>query len=273
MLFILFCFQDVVICQEKYINPDSISFVILYNEVSLNDSLISDQGFSCLVECGGSSCLFDAGRIPETLKRNAETIGADYSKIDRIFISHLHSDHVGGLPGIISKCNKPVLFLPFSYPKKQTAQGRRYVVESIEKANPYVSDIIKKRESFNIDGFLYSTGMFEEQTYEQALIINTTKGLIILVGCSHPGIAEIVHRAKLLMKQDVYFVMGGFHLAVTDDERVKSIANELKGVTKFIAPCHCTGDKAQQIFKEIFKEDYIEIKTGLQFKLNERSLK
>ena len=70
------------------------------------------------------------------------------------------------------------------------------------------------------------------------------------------------------MKQNVYYVMGGFHLAVTDSGIVKGIANELRGLTEFIAPCHYTGDKAQEIFKEIFKEDYVEIKTGLRFKIN-----
>ncbi len=110
--------------------------------------------------------------------------------------------------------------------------------------------------------------MFEDQTYEQALIISTTKGLIVLVGCSHSGILEIVRSAKSLMKQDVYYVMGGFHLALTDSRIVKGIANELRRLAKFIAPCHCTGDKAQEIFKETFKEDHIERKTGLRSKIN-----
>ncbi len=253
---------------SRLIHPDSISFTILYNDLPLNDSLIGDQGFSCLIEFGGNSYLFDAGRIADILRKNTETMGVDCSLIDHIFISHLHSDHFGGLPGIIQKCNKPGLHLPYSLPKTQSEQGRKYILESLKIVEPNTSVISWNKESVKINENVYSTGMIEEQSYEQALIITTTKGLIVLVGCSHPGIVEIVQRAKSLMKQDVYFVMGGFHLAVTDSEVVQGIANELRGLTKFIAPCHCTGNKAQEIFYETFKEDYIEIKTGLRFTLN-----
>ena len=88
-------------------------------------------------------------------------------------------------------------------------------------------------------------------------------------GCAHPGIIEIVRRAKALMKQDVYFVMGGFHLIPIDSTQVKTIAQELRKLTKYVGPCHCTGTKAQGIFKEIFKEDYIDIQAGMKLKLGD----
>ncbi|MEE9443497.1 MAG: MBL fold metallo-hydrolase [candidate division Zixibacteria bacterium] len=253
--------------QEKLINANEISFTILYNDVPLNDSFVGDQGFSCLIEIADHFYLFDGGRIAEILAKNAEALGLDCSRIDFIFISHLHSDHIGGLPGIIEKCDRPALYLPFSFPENQSPKGRDYVVGKLEKVKQYVSDTIQIMEPFKLNEHFHSTGMFEDQTYEQALIINTTNGLIILTGCSHPGIVEIVRRAKSLMKKEIYFVMGGFHLAVTDSEQVQSIANELRGLTKYMAPCHCTGEKAREIFKNVFKDDYIEIKTGLTFKV------
>jgi len=93
--------------------------------------------------------------------------------------------------------------------------------------------------------------------------------LIIITGCAHPGILNIVRHTKELMKQDVYFVMGGFHLIRTDSTQVKTIAQELRKLTKYIGPCHCTGEKAQEIFKDIFKENYINIQAGLKLKLGE----
>jgi len=249
------------------IHPDSISFTILYDNEPLNDSYVADNGFSCLVEIADSSYLFDAGRIAGNLGINTEKLGIDCSRINFVFFSHLHSDHIGGLPGIIGKCNKPALYLPFSFPKTQDERGRAFVVEKLENAMPLVSDTIHLKECVRLNEHCYSTGMFEDRTYEQALIINTSKGLIILVGCSHPGIDAIVRQAKSLMKRDVYCVMGGFHLVGTDSEQVKSIADELKSLTKYIAPCHCTGKKAQGIFKDVFKEDYIEIRAGLAFKV------
>lgn len=89
-----------------------------------------------------------------------------------------------------------------------------------------------------------------------------------MVGCSHPGIIEIVKQAKSLTKREVYLVMGGFHLAVTDYQKVNSIARELRNLTRFIAPCHCTGENATQILKDVFKNDYVEIKAGLTFSIS-----
>ncbi|UCE18450.1 MAG: MBL fold metallo-hydrolase [Gemmatimonadota bacterium] len=272
ILLLLLC--NVILCvpfeirsQEKPIDPGSISFTILYNDVPLNESFIGDQGFSCFIEIPDHAFLFDAGRIAEHLARNTEKSGIDCSKIDFIFISHLHSDHIGGLPGIIEKCDRPLLYLPFSFPKTQTAKGRTFIVERLDRVKRYVSDVVEIKEPVKLNEYFYSTGMIEDRTYEQAFIITTTKGLMIVTGCSHPGIVEIVRRAKTFMKREVYFVMGGFHLAATDSEEVKSIATELRGLTKFIAPCHCTGEAAQETFRSVFREDYIEIKTGLTFKV------
>jgi len=104
--------------------------------------------------------------------------------------------------------------------------------------------------------------MIEEQTYETCAHCSTSRGLIVVTGCAHPGILELVKRAKELMKQDVWFVIGGFHLVSTDTTRVKAIAQELRKLTKYVGPCHCTGEKAQGIFKNVFKQHYVEIAAG-----------
>lgn len=270
-LFIILILTHPTMSQDKLINPDEITFKVLYNNIPLNDSFAGDNGLSCLIEIGEHSYLFDAGRIPEILTGNTEALEIDASKIDFIFISHIHSDHIGGLPGIIEKCNRPLLYLPASFPKSQAPKGREYVVSKIVKAKPFVSDTIHIKEAVKLNEYFYSTGMFEDRTYEQALIINTSEGLIILTGCSHPGIVEIVRGAKSLLNREVYLVMGGFHLAVTDSVEVKNIADELRNLTKFIAPCHCTGEKAQEIIKDVFKEDYIGLKTGLSFKASNKN--
>jgi 7,8-dihydropterin-6-yl-methyl-4-(beta-D-ribofuranosyl)aminobenzene 5'-phosphate synthase len=259
--------------QEKLIDPESITFSILYNDISANDSIIGDQGFSCLVEMPGHSFLFDAGRIEEHLENNAEQMKTNYGDVDFIFISHLHSDHVGGLPGIANKFDQPVLYLPYSFTKTQTAKGQAYVSDQIKKSEPYLSEVIHVDKPLKINSFCFSTGYLENRNYEQALVLNTERGLIVLVGCSHPGIVEIVKRAKSLIKKDVYFVMGGFHLVGTDTAQVREMADELRNITEWIAPCHCTGEKAIHIFKDVFKDDYIEIKAGFKFKIKPGKLK
>ncbi|MFH0736699.1 MAG: MBL fold metallo-hydrolase [bacterium] len=257
-------------CQTDSVNPSDIKFTILYDDMPLNESFIGDQGFSCLIEIKGKLYLFDAGNVESVLKRNTEKLNVDCSKIETIFISHLHTDHICGLGGIIEKCNKPLLILPSEFPKTQTPKAKGYVEETLKKAEGIVSNIITIKGPSKIGDYFYSTGVMEEKTYEQSLIINTSKGLIILVGCSHPGIVEIVKQAKAQLKKDVYFVMGGFHLEGKKyPEKIKDIADELKGLTKYIAAGHCNDEKAQEIFKGTFGKKFVNIKAGLSFKISD----
>jgi 7,8-dihydropterin-6-yl-methyl-4-(beta-D-ribofuranosyl)aminobenzene 5'-phosphate synthase len=262
--------------QEERESTDNIVYTILYNNISMTDSIIPDHGFSCLIESGDHSCLFDAGRISDKLMMNVGKLGVDCSRINNVVISHIHDDHMGGLFDILAKCNRPTLYLPFSYPQMHDEplgpKADADFKELLDSLNTFVSEIIQRKEPATIGDEFYTTGMIEDQTYEHALIVPTSKGLIIITGCAHPGILEIVKRAKDLMKQDVYFVMGGFHLIRTDSTQIETIAQELRKLTKYIGPCHCTGEKAQGIFKDIFKEDYIDIHAGLKLELGDGNL-
>ena len=261
---------SVIYCQKYLIDPSEIDFTILYDDVSLNDSFIGDQGFSCMIEIEEKSYLFDAGNIKDILKKNTEKLDIDCSNIEFIYISHLHTDHICGLSGIIDKCNKPLLILPSEFPITQTPKARGYVEETLVDADKIVSNTIKIKEPTKIGDYFYSTGVMEEKTYEQALIINTSKGLIILVGCSHPGIVEIVKQAKSQLKKEVYFVMGGLHLEGEKyPDKIKDIATQLKGLTKYIAAGHCNDEKAQGIFKSTFGNKFIDIKAGLSFNISD----
>jgi 7,8-dihydropterin-6-yl-methyl-4-(beta-D-ribofuranosyl)aminobenzene 5'-phosphate synthase len=261
---------SVIYGQSDLVDPSGIKFTILYNDKALDDSFIGDQGFSCLIEIEGKLYLFDAGNDEEILKKNTEKLKIDCSKIEFIYISHLHTDHICGLSGIINKCKNPVLYLPSEFPKTQTPKAKGYVDKTLADADSIVSETIFIKEFTKIGDHFYSTGGMEEKTYEQALVINTSKGLIILVGCSHPGITEIVKRAKSQLNKDVYFVMGGFHLDGTrDPEKIKNIAAQLKDLTKYIAAGHCNDEKAQEFFKSAFGEKFIDMKAGLSFKLSD----
>ena len=110
-------------CQNDLVDPSKIKFTILYDDVPLNDSFIGDQGFSCLIEIEGKSYLFDAGNAASVLKKNTEKLGVDCSEIEFVYISHLHTDHICGLSGIIDECEKPTLFLPSEFPTNQTVKA------------------------------------------------------------------------------------------------------------------------------------------------------
>jgi len=250
---------------------------ILYNNISVADSIFADHGFSCLVESENYTCLFDAGNNSKKFMTNVNNSGADYSAIDLVFISHLHNDHMGGLFDILDKLDKPVLCMPVSYPRQEGEsfgdRADKDYQTMLDRLNPLVSELFQRKALARIDDDFYTTGVIEKRSFEQSLIVRTSKGLIIITGCAHQGILEIVNHARELMKQDVLFVMGGFHLISTEPARIDTVARELRMLTKHIGPCHCTGDKAQAILKDIFKEDYIDIKAGLKLKLGADILK
>jgi 7,8-dihydropterin-6-yl-methyl-4-(beta-D-ribofuranosyl)aminobenzene 5'-phosphate synthase len=111
--------------------------------------------------------------------------------------------------------------------------------------------------AIEISDSIFTTGELHGPPKEQSLIINSKRGLVVITGCAHPGVVNIVKEAKDLMKKEVYLVVGGFHhpsMAVVKKFR------EL-GVKK-VAPSHCTGDSVREAFKEEYKEDFIEYGVG-----------
>ena len=106
---------------------------------------------------------------------------------------------------------------------------------------------------------VHSTGEMGWAIKEQALIVDTRKGLIVMTGCAHPKVADMAERAKTYRDKNIYLLMGGFHLSGSSDAKIRSIIKRLKalGVEK-VAPSHGTGDKAIQLFREAWGNDYIE---------------
>jgi len=99
--------------------------------------------------------------------------------------------------------------------------------------------------------------------YLPASFPSSFKAGIELTGCAHPGIVNIVRTAKELTGDEVYFALGGFHLASKSEEEITRVISAMKGLgVRKVAPCHCSGDRARRLFKEAFREDYIEAGVG-----------
>ena len=91
----------------------------------------------------------------------------------------------------------------------------------------------------------------------------TTKGLVVITGCAHPGIAEIVLKAKQQFKEDIYLVLGGFHLGNASTHEANEIIKEFNRIgVKYVAPCHCTGEQTISIFRNAFGENFIPVGVG-----------
>jgi 7,8-dihydropterin-6-yl-methyl-4-(beta-D-ribofuranosyl)aminobenzene 5'-phosphate synthase len=201
-------------------------FKIFYNDLSVKEGIKPEWGFSALIEHNGKKILFDTGGDADILAANMKEMKVDPAEIKQVFISHEHWDHTGGLS----------LF-----------KAKRIGAENFSELFP---------------GF-YTTGMLEGKVKEQSLVIDTDKGLVIVTGCSHPGIVNIVRHVKEKLPKEIFLVVGGFHLYESSKKQVEEIISEIKklGVRKF-APCHCTGERAIDLFKEEFKKDFIKIGAG-----------
>jgi 7,8-dihydropterin-6-yl-methyl-4-(beta-D-ribofuranosyl)aminobenzene 5'-phosphate synthase len=211
-------------------------------------------GFACLIQTSEITVLFDTGGDGPTLMDNLAALTFDPGEIDAVVLSHIHGDHTGGLDALLTANDRLTVYLPRSFPAEFKAHLRNRVVE--------VS------ESMAIADHIRTTGELGTAIVEQALMVETEQGLIVLTGCAHPGVVEIVRQAKAY--GDVYLVMGGFHLTGKSVDEVGAVIAELKrlGVQK-IAPCHCTGEPAIRLFEAEFGPNFIRAGVGLQLIVQE----
>ena len=146
---------------------------------------------------------------------------------------------------------RPTIYILRSFPPEFKSQLRDY------------AELVEVQQSTNIANGINSTGEMGTGIVEQALVLNTPKGLVVVTGCAHPGTLEIVSWAKEIGGDEIYLVLGGFHLSGTSEARIKEIIVDFQrlGVQK-VAPCHCTGDKAIALLREAYGEDFIQTGVG-----------
>lgn len=229
-----------------------VTFVVIYDNYVSKQGTVADWGFSVLIKGLDKEILFDTGTKPEIFESNFKLIGIDPSGIDMLVISHEHGDHTGGIPAFVKmKTNIPVLIpLSFSAGFKKQMSGLNLIPVMVDAP----SMICKN---------LYTSGEFKYQIPEEALVIDTKKGLAVITGCAHPGIINMLTKIKNDFGKNIYLVCGGFHLMNKTEEEVSQIISEMRklGVVKCGAT-HCTGDKQIEMFKKAFGKDYFELGTG-----------
>jgi 7,8-dihydropterin-6-yl-methyl-4-(beta-D-ribofuranosyl)aminobenzene 5'-phosphate synthase len=240
------------------VTEDSIIITILYDNYISTQGTQADWGFSCLIENTEKTILFDTGTDPDILIRNVNELNKDLSQIDAIVISHNHSDHTGGLFDVLKMSESIDVYLPFSTPSTY--------LKKVEKS---AKGLFSEKESIQICTNGYLSGELGDNIKEQSLILDTKDGLVVITGCSHPGIVDIVNRAKDLLSKEVYMVLGGFHLMKHSRELIRDIITELKflGVKK-CGSTHCSGDEAIKMFKEAFGNNFIQLGTGQVIKIS-----
>lgn len=225
---------------------------VIYDNYIKTEGLKSDWGYSIIIEGLDKEILFDTGTKPDIFESNFRKMGLNPDRIDFLVISHEHRDHTGGIPAFVKmKRDIPVIF-PYSF---SNSFKKKMVGLGLEP--------ILVNEPAKICENLYSSGEFDFQVPEQALVLNTKQGLVIMTGCSHPGIVEMLKEIKSKFNKNVFMVFGGFHLLEKSEKEMDTIITEMKalGVIKCGAT-HCTGDKQITMIKNAFGVNYFELGVG-----------
>jgi 7,8-dihydropterin-6-yl-methyl-4-(beta-D-ribofuranosyl)aminobenzene 5'-phosphate synthase len=255
---------------------------ILYDAFGSDSTMTKDWGFSTLVEIAGKRILFDTGDNAEIFAANVKAKGVDLTKLDFVVLSHRHSDHMAGLAAVLSVNPTVKIYapkegfgiygssLPSSFYRKDDtlppdmryyggkppeimkfgsawANAQFELIDQTTEIAPGITLIA-----------LVSDAPGTRELKELSLAVNTPDGVVLVVGCSHPGIERIVE-AAVAINPKIRLIAGGFHLVVAPDDAIAKIVTALKD--KFnvenIAPGHCTGEPTFAALKKAFGDKYL----------------
>lgn len=231
------------------------ALTVVFDNNPFDPRLRTSWGFAAWLVYGDRTVLFDTGGDGSLLLRNMAVLDLDPQTIDIVVLSHTHGDHTGGL-GVLLAVNPAVaVYVPQVFPARFKDQVRSSGATVLEVSGP----------TEFLPG-LWSTGQTGTGLVEQALVARTEKRLVVVTGCAHPGVDKMVARARQVARDEIALVVGGFHLGGASRRRIESIISEFQrlGVQK-VAPCHCTGDKARQIFRQAYGEDFFASGVGWQW--------
>jgi 7,8-dihydropterin-6-yl-methyl-4-(beta-D-ribofuranosyl)aminobenzene 5'-phosphate synthase len=255
---------------------------ILYDAFGKQEKLTRDWGFSALLEYGDKRILFDTGNSANLLEHNVKALGVDLTRLDAVVITHRHADHAAGLTYVLSVNPSVKVYVP---DERFSLFGSK-IPGNIYRPDPTLSDEMRyfnghppaefvagsawsnahflpvKDTTEILPGiFLFSTvsqvpGTLELR--ELSMAVRTPRGLALFVGCSHPGIEEVLKAASAINPR-VFMLSGGLHLISAPDPEVVRVATALHDQWKLdsVAPGHCTGEPEFAALKKTFGDHYV----------------
>ena len=265
--------------------------ILCENRAGLTKNIIGEHGFSALVEKDGEKILLDTGQ-GLGLKPNARALDIELSQVDTIVLSHGHYDHTGGLSQLLPFFKKtriiahPEVFGPkYSHIKENISKPFNYIGTPVSKdaleADPNCELILQKNFQKISDGIFFSgqvprvtdfemndkklklkqeKGFSEDPLFDDtSLLIETGKGPVILTGCAHSGIVNVMkHFEKMTGHRQFHAVIGGTHLGFlnSEDQLEKTMEAFESYHLDLIAVSHCTGNEASAKCYNRFKERF-----------------
>lgn len=239
----------------------NLKFTVIYDNSKDNEKLQEGFGFSCLVEWDNIKILFDTGKDKVIFFSNIKKLNIDLKNITHIVFSHKHNDHTAGIEEILNNVSNPNIYLPCDFPDSLLKQiSPNYNTKIVNS----FTEIDKNIYSLPLIGKIFGMTI-----HEQSLVFDTPKGLVILTGCAHPGIVNILKVVKeKFPNKKIHLVIGGFHLFLSWRFTSAMVVKQFKklGVEK-VAPCHCTGNTSLNQFQNHYKENFIKVGTGTIFEI------
>lgn len=254
---------------------------VLHDSFGKRPDLKKDWGFAALVDFGGKRILFDTGNNARTFADNTRALGVDLRRLDFVAISHRHGDHTSGLNHLLSLNPGATIYTPDEtygvfgsslpgvfYPRCHTLPSYMQYYdgkppETIRHGTPWPQATFTWiKETTEIAGDVWLISVISDvpgtrEMRELALALRTERGLVVVAGCSHPGIENILEAAHSIDGR-VHCIFGGLHLVLTKEGEVRRIAQSLrdKWHVEHIAPGHCTGEPGFAALSETFGANY-----------------
>jgi 7,8-dihydropterin-6-yl-methyl-4-(beta-D-ribofuranosyl)aminobenzene 5'-phosphate synthase len=230
---------------------------ILYDNYKGPEELEAAWGFSCLVEGFARTVFFDTGGEGETLLHNMRHLQVTPEAIDAVVLSHNHWDHTGGLEAFLEKNSDVKVYLPEVFPDEVKCTVTEHGAEVIETS-----------DATEICPHIGTTPVMGLDIPEQGLCVKTEEGTVVMTGCAHPGIADMVQSARKVYDGRIRAAFGGFHLKdawITDINFTIARLKEL-GV-RLVGPCHCSGDECRDRMRHAFGRKYVDLAVGSRIEL------
>jgi 7,8-dihydropterin-6-yl-methyl-4-(beta-D-ribofuranosyl)aminobenzene 5'-phosphate synthase len=279
--------------------------VLAEDSVQYESPLLGQHGISFLLEARTQDVckriLVDVGQNPSALLHNMRLLGIQPSGIDALFLTHCHYDHTQGTVEVLKAIGKkgfPVVAHPDTFrPHYVKDPYLRHVGVMPEDSQPRIEEagglLFQTTDPFPFVPGLITTGEVRRQTeFEEVGIALFTlaggrvvqdtmkddislvaqvrdKGLVIVTGCSHAGIVNIVkHSAEMTGERRIAAILGGFHLLSASEERIgKTVAALSQFDIELMSAGHCTGFKAQAALYQTFKDRFKPLQTGVTFEI------
>jgi len=274
-----------------------VSITTLSENTTAIPNLLSELGLSILVETDAGNVLLDTGQSMSTA-HNADILGIDLSKVDKIVLSHGHFDHTGGLRQVLPRTRKKIEII--AHPDMWSAHYSRRQGQDRYIGIPYVQKELESRgarfnltrEPVKITDNMMTTGEVPMVTDfeqidpslfvkaesdwqpdslldDQALIIKTVSGLVVILGCAHRGmINTLYHAQQLTGVKQIRMVLGGCHLNIASEEQIWQTIAALKELdVSRIGVSHCTGLPAAAIISQEFGDGFFFNNAGTRITL------